>query len=343
MIRIMSNPSVSIVVPVYNVAPYVEDCIRSVMRQTYDGKMECIIVDDCGTDDSMAKVERLVSEYIGPIEFKILHHTHNRGLSAARNTGMDAATGDYLFFLDSDDELTDDCIEKLVKPLVKENFDVVLGSLRTINESGEIIPTIKEINIPNGTSLKQPDILQTYQKQDWLIAAWNKLYLTSFIRRNKLYFIEGILFEDVFWSFQIACLARSLYIVNQTTYHYRRRNGSITKATDSSTRAHAYCVSVMEMGKFVRERGLYNKAIHELILSEMCNAYYYSKRTPLYFISIYKRMRQYARPTFNNIIAANGKQISNYLRDLHFFLPSIIAPYWELSCVIIKVAIKRLF
>ncbi len=80
MISIMNKPSVSIIVPVYNVAPYVEDSIRSVMRQTYDGKMECIVVDDCGTDDSMSIEEKVIEDYNGPITFKILRHTHNRGL-----------------------------------------------------------------------------------------------------------------------------------------------------------------------------------------------------------------------------------------------------------------------
>ena len=86
---------VSIIVPVYNVAHYIEDCLRSVMRQTYKGSMECLVVDDCGTDDSMSIVERMIAEYDGPIQFKILRHEHNRGLSAARNTGTMQATGDY--------------------------------------------------------------------------------------------------------------------------------------------------------------------------------------------------------------------------------------------------------
>ena len=126
---------ISIIVPVYNVALYVESCIRSVIRQTYDGPMECIVVDDCGTDNSMDIVEKLVAEYDGPISFKVLHHEHNRGLSAARNTGMDEAKGDYLFFLDSDDELTEDCIEKLTTPLRDEQYDMVLGDLINIRLS----------------------------------------------------------------------------------------------------------------------------------------------------------------------------------------------------------------
>ena len=95
----------SIIIPVYHVAPYIEDCLRSVMRQTYQGAMECLIVDDCGTDDSMAIAERTIATYEGPIVFQVLHHERNRGLSAARNTGTLAAKGDYLYYLDSDDEI----------------------------------------------------------------------------------------------------------------------------------------------------------------------------------------------------------------------------------------------
>ena len=94
----MDNPSVSIIVPIYNVEPYVEACVRSVMSQTYRGSIECIMVDDCGSDGSVQIVEKIIEGYDGSIQFMMLHHNHNRGLSAARNTGLNAASGDYLFF-----------------------------------------------------------------------------------------------------------------------------------------------------------------------------------------------------------------------------------------------------
>lgn len=82
---------VSIIVPVYNVAEYIESCVRSVMTQTYDGGLECLIFDDCGTDNSIAIAQQMIENYQGSIDFKVIHHEKNRGLSAARNTGMDAA------------------------------------------------------------------------------------------------------------------------------------------------------------------------------------------------------------------------------------------------------------
>ena len=94
----MSKYSISIIIPIYNVEPYVEKCIKSVISQTYNGTIECIMVDDCSSDNSMAIVDKVITDYDGPILFKIIHHDRNRGLSAARNSGIEVATSDYLFF-----------------------------------------------------------------------------------------------------------------------------------------------------------------------------------------------------------------------------------------------------
>ena len=121
--------NVSIIIPVYNVAPYIEDCLRSVIGQTYRGVIECLIVDDRGTDDSIAIAERLIKDYSGPIRFEILHHEHNRGVAAARNTGALKAKGDYIFYLDSDDEITTDCIEKMMAVASQEpDIEMVQGN-----------------------------------------------------------------------------------------------------------------------------------------------------------------------------------------------------------------------
>ena len=128
---------ISIVVPVYNVEAYIEDCLKSVAAQTYKGEIECIIINDCTPDNSCAVIEHFVKEYNGPIEFKLLHHTVNRGLSAARNTGIDVATGDYIYFLDSDDEITPDCLEHLAAPLAENAYDFVIGNYTTIGSNKE--------------------------------------------------------------------------------------------------------------------------------------------------------------------------------------------------------------
>ena len=125
---------VSIIVPVYNVSEYIERCWDSIRNQTYKN-IEALFVDDCGTDDSVAKLEGCLA-VSDAVEARILHHAKNRGLSAARNTGLEAATGDYVYFLDSDDDITEDCIESLVAPLSEKQYDFVVGDYSVVGDGG---------------------------------------------------------------------------------------------------------------------------------------------------------------------------------------------------------------
>ena len=321
----MDKPLISIIVPVYNVAPYVEDCIRSVMRQTYDGKMECIVVDDCGTDDSMAIALRLIAEYSGPITFKVLHHTNNRGLSAARNTGMETAIGDYLFFLDSDDELTDDCIDKLVDPVNKEWYDIVLGDLEIL---GSVKPYLNlKLKLPNKTILRGKDIINSYRIK-WNMMAQNKLYRTGFIRDSHLSFLEGLVHEDELWSFQVACLAHSLFAIQQKTYLYRIRTNGIRALSEGETRMKNLSIIVREISMFSKEKAIYNERVHQIIHGFFFVILRFYLLTPPLFKKSYKELRLFAKPSLNNLIHVDLCHIKWFLRDFHYFLPVAIAQYW---------------
>lgn len=105
------------------------------MGQTFPAT-ECIIVDDASTDDSIDRCTRLIADYAGPTRFKILHHSHNRGLSAARNTGIDAAKSKYVYLLDSDDEITPECLEKLTAPVLGDDtIEMVVSRYRVDNSA----------------------------------------------------------------------------------------------------------------------------------------------------------------------------------------------------------------
>ena len=122
--------TISIIIPIYNVELYVRQCLESVMAQDIvEVDIECILVDDCGQDKSMEIVRQMVENYEGPIRFHILHHEHNCGLSAARNTGLDAATGDYILFVDSDDYLLPGALSRLLVGLhTYPQVDMVVGN-----------------------------------------------------------------------------------------------------------------------------------------------------------------------------------------------------------------------
>ena len=133
--------NVSIIIPVYNVEQYIESCLYSVINQTYKGTLECIIVNDCTPDQSMEVVNRLLSVYQGNILFKIINHQENKGLSAARNSGVKIAKGDYLYFLDSDDILVENAI-KLLSNLSLQSFpDVIMGDFDLIGDN-QYIPRL---------------------------------------------------------------------------------------------------------------------------------------------------------------------------------------------------------
>ena len=232
--------TISVIIPVYNVSAYIERCIHSVMSQTYTD-FECILVDDCGTDDSIAKCERMIAEYDGSIRFRILHHDHNRGLSAARNTGTDAAKGDYILYVDSDDALTNDCIEKLMTPILHDGtIEMVMGNADRISD-GFSLPGVPPKRF-DCEELKGFEAVRHcfYDRLGICIYAWNKLISKKFLHRNGLTFMEGILWEDIVWMFYLMKYLSHLYIVKDITYLRYLRPNSISTGTDLSTRYYHY-------------------------------------------------------------------------------------------------------
>lgn len=249
--------TISIVIPVYNVEPYITDCLQSVMRQTYQGSIECVLVDDCGNDNSMEVAEKLISEYKGPIEFKVLHNEHNRGLSAARNTGVVAAKGDYLYFLDSDDWISDDCIEKLAQPLQKEKFDVVVGDFEPVGE----MPCRLELFLKEGP-YHEKRIKSTFSNCGVYVMAVNKLYSKEFLLKNQLSFEEGKVYEDEIFAFELCCLKKNYYVVKAVTYYYRIRENSITTNMNQFNKLTGYVGVLRHIKEKVRwygkEEGVYD-------------------------------------------------------------------------------------
>ena len=227
---------VSIIIPVYNVASYIEDCLRSVMRQTYTGKMECLIVDDCGTDDSIEKSERMIAAYEGAIHFRILHHEQNRGLSAARNIGTLQATGDYIFYLDGDDEITDHCIETLMEKIKEDpDAEMVQGNTLMYFNTKKPVLQVKKNPIPHAVTNEM--VRSCYYRYGQMsVNVWNKLLRRDFLIDNNILFLEGIIHEDNLWTFYLLKYLKRAAFVFDITYHYRIRPDSIMTGTEYKIR-----------------------------------------------------------------------------------------------------------
>lgn len=215
---------ISIIVPVYNVEQYVNECFDSIAAQTYKGEIECIFVDDCGQDDSVAVLEKLITDYHGAIEFCIVHHEHNKGLSGARNTGIRHAQGDYLYFIDSDDSITPDCIEKLVALAEKyPGVEVVQGSTKS---------KLEWLQFANKHFPEYSDNFKWIRRTMLLrysipMTAWNKLVRKDLVVKNGLYFEEGLIHEDEIWNFMLAKHVHSIAFCCDITYIYRENMDGI--------------------------------------------------------------------------------------------------------------------
>lgn len=283
--------NISIVVPVYNVSLYIERCVRSVMAQTYP-VMECIIVDDASPDDSIAKCERIIAGFNGPTQFVILHHDHNRGLSASRNTGTDAAKGDYIFYLDSDDELTPDCIEKLARPIERDpSIEMVVGNYQVFSVRHRIDIITREEELTSSEEVRE----FFFDRRLLYVAAWNKLILNTFLKNHSLRFMDGILYEDHPWTFYVVKYLQHLYVIPDITYNYYKRPLSITTGTDKTEEAYHKSV-------------VYEYIVRHFTPGEEAREARYYLRVCLSHLFRNRRMEGYKRilPLFEKALAGSG-------------------------------------
>lgn len=229
---------VSIIIPTYNVAPYIKECLESVASQAYHGTMECIVVDDCGTDESVPLAQEFIDSYRGDIKFRILHREKNGGLSAARNSGLDEAKGDLVFFLDSDDYITPNAIEELVTTArTYPEAQVVQGGI--VNTHGHVIFDA----VQSGLAVRSDSAKEIYSNLvfgELPVSSWNKLFRRDFLQNNGIRFYEGVIHEDVDFIYKVARYVSAMAICHATTYIYReQRKGSILSSTNNekSTRS----------------------------------------------------------------------------------------------------------
>ena len=223
---------ITIIVPIYKVEKYIDDCIQSIIAQTYTGDMECMLVDDCSPDKSVSRAEELLKSYSGPIHFQIIHHERNKGLSSARNTGLEHASGDYIYFLDSDDVITPDCMANLAGLVLKyPEVDFVQGctaDLKTrtnLTYSMDLPEYVEGLNA--GRLALRADIF-----------ACNKLTRTDFIKKHQLSFNPGLIHEDVLWLYYMSKCLTTFATSKEVTYLYRTNNsGSIMNSSDLTKRA----------------------------------------------------------------------------------------------------------
>lgn len=222
-----SDTLVTIGIPVYNVEPYIEKCLLSILNQTYQN-LELIVVDDLGTDNSMQIVADIQNSHPNGNWIRVIKHTCNKGLGEARNTVIDYAQGKYVYFVDSDDFIEPRTIELMLEQAEIYNTDVVMASLRKVVQgTGEELPTFQYSSFK---LIKGKDAFANYLCQNlrWhiVVSACNIMFLLDFLNRHHLRFSARKDEDSLFLSDYYSEVERAV-LLPDVTYNYLIRPGSI--------------------------------------------------------------------------------------------------------------------
>jgi glycosyltransferase involved in cell wall biosynthesis len=223
---------VSVIVPVYNVAAYLQTCLVSLGAQTYED-YEVLLIDDCSTDHSAALCQAWVTTHA---QFKLLQQTTNQGVSAARNRGLAEMTGDYVCFVDSDDWCEPDYLAHLEKVMTSTQADLVNCGFFSDP------PHLAEYLGQQQHELSQGEYLQDVLKLTGDVRGylWNKIYRADLIKTHDLSFDTDLkIMEDQLFNVQYGLLARKFVYDSKPLYHYITRENSAINVTLSYDKVEA--------------------------------------------------------------------------------------------------------
>lgn len=234
-----NQPLVSVIIPVYNVEEYLRKCVDSVLNQTYKN-LEIILVDDGSTDSS----GKICDEYVEKDERISAVHQKNGGLSVARNSGLSEAEGKYVYFLDSDDYITDNALETLVEIAEKDNSDIVFFDAVSFADTDDFEVSQNYIRKNKYKTDNGYAVFSAMTKNKEYHSAVPLLLINrEFLLESGISFISGILYEDMVFTYQLFCKAFAVSQCENALYHRRYRKNSIM--TSSKSKKHfTSCVAV---------------------------------------------------------------------------------------------------
>ena len=214
-----SNPLVSVIVPVYNVERYVDECLASIRAQTYTN-LEILVVEDCSTDGSL----QALAPHLDDPRVRLIRHEKNGGLSAARNTGIEAATGEYVMFVDSDDLVDATLVACCVDCAQQMDAELVTYECTPFMDGAPISPPA-----PGGVAAEAEPIAAEYFRLPHF--AWLKFIRRTLLRDPALRFPVGLYYEDWPFHWRLGLDTRRRVQLSASLYYYRQRATSITSST----------------------------------------------------------------------------------------------------------------
>ena len=292
---------VSVIVPVYNVEKYIKRCLDSLVNQTLEN-IEIIVVNDGSPDNSQVIIDKYVKKYDNVKSYI----KKNGGLSDARNYGLKYATGEYISFIDSDDYVDINMLEKMYNKAIEKDFDVVVCNLQMVDDNQNYIQSVSS-NIDRdvyGDKIKKC-MVNIYP------SAWNKLYKRKLFE-NNVNFKKGIWYEDVEFLYRLFPYIQSIGVIKDELYFYVQRDGAITKTFDK--RLYNYIDNWNGIIEYYNDNGLYDAYKKEL---EYCYVRYLYA-TFIKQATNYKDKLEYKKAVDTAIDNVEGK-FPNYKKNEYFY------------------------
>ncbi len=263
----MGSPTVSIALPVYNVAPYIRDCLDSVIGQDFQD-LEIICVNDGSTDES----PKILEEYARRDPRIRIVHQSNKGLASTRNTALQHVTGRYLLHVDSDDILRRDAVSTLYEECERTGADFIVFYHDMI-EDGRVFDSwyydFDQWSLEPKTTIEQKLEILHYHY------SWSKFFRMDFLRRHDFRFPDGLQFDDNIYHWRVLLAADKVAIVPRKLYRYRVRSGSIMSHRGKH---HLDIFYIFREGKKVfRENGAYDAVFQDFMQYKMNLQYFWTR------------------------------------------------------------------
>ncbi len=238
---------VSVIIPVYNVEKYLDDCLKSILNQKYDN-LEIIIVDDGSTDKSGDIAKRYASSNKS---IKIVHQK-NGGLSSARNTGIKHAHGEWVVFVDSDDYVDEHYVARLIEKANKSQADVVTCSFTPFSDDGSLLKKIPVWPEKIMSGYEAIDDMTAHRQPAYICLS---IFRLALFKENNIVFPEGQEYEDIITRIKLLYFAKKVAFLNDRLYYYRIRKDSITGKSFSEKRYADIIKSLNDVKTFLDTNG----------------------------------------------------------------------------------------
>lgn len=312
----------SIIVPIYNVEDYLEECLKS-LYNIKNIKLEIILVNDGSKDNSFKIMEKFKEIYP---EKTVLINKENGGLSSARNAGMKAAVGEYISFIDSDDFIDVDEFEKFFKEGQKDKLDVMVGNMRyyTPEKTGDSLfrsDVVKNSGIVNGIDFFWNLFQKTKCFREEVV---DDIYKREFLVKNNIWFNENIVHEDSEFTPLVYLKAEKVKYIDRAFYFYRQRTGSIMNKV--SEKSIVSLESICEKF-FIECKNLDSKkgkeVLSSLILSFYSVVVYKRYNGAGDWKRVHKRYKEVYRELKNN----KGFELEEFLLSFSVFIPNMLRKF----------------